>query len=385
MTYRQVVRSPFRLAHEHRHTTGQFSSVATAVALCASLFLVLASCSAQGAPPPTTTTSTTSTTTTTAPVAIAGSSILRARVAPLSPGEVALPPVFEGSAAWLRMVPIAYRSFGSGPDLLLVSGQDGTLSWWGQSLLSDLSGHYRVTVFDLPGVGYSGRATAPLSLSWLADMTAGFALTVGLSDPIVLGWGLGGEIALSLVERHPGFASSLVLVDTTSAGSGTVRPSKSVARLLARPSATPVALSTVLFPATPAGLQARLAWQSSVLSGTTDWMTAPAIEAEGALQASIWKRAPLTAGLSGVTIPALVVSGADDVVFPSEDATRLADELPQATAVVFPDCGYGALIQDAPEFVAAVEKFTGSNASSSTTTSSTSTTTTTSPVSSSTS
>ena len=180
LTYRQVVRSPFRLAHEHRHTTGQFSSVATAVALCASLFLVLAACSAQGPrrlrrrprpprPRPRR-----------RPVAIAGTSILRARVAPLSPGEVALPPVFEGSAAWLRMVPIAYRSFGSGPDLLLVSGQDGTLSWWGQSLLSDLSGHYRVTVFDLPGVGYSGRATAPLSLSWLADMTAGFALTVGL-------------------------------------------------------------------------------------------------------------------------------------------------------------------------------------------------------------
>jgi pimeloyl-ACP methyl ester carboxylesterase len=113
------------------------------------------------------------------------------------------------------MVPIAYERFGSGPDILLVPGQDGALSWWDPALLSDLSSHYTVTVFDLPGAGYSGPATAPLSLGWLADMTAGLVLTLGLSDPTVLGWGLGGQIAMSLAERHPGIASSLVLVDTS--------------------------------------------------------------------------------------------------------------------------------------------------------------------------
>ena len=77
------------------------------------------------------------------------------------------------------------------------------MSWWDPALLSDLSSHYTVTMFDLPGAGYSGPTPSPLSLPWLADMTAGLVLTLGLSDPIVLGWGLGGEIALSLAERHP--------------------------------------------------------------------------------------------------------------------------------------------------------------------------------------
>ena len=162
----------------------------------------------------TTTSSTTTTTTTTLPVPVAGTSMFRARVAALPPGDVVPPAVSEGSGAWSRMVPVAYQTFGSGPDLLLISGQDGTMSWWDPALLSDLSSHYTVTVFDLPGAGYSGPVTRPLSLPWLADMTAGFALTIGLSDPIVLGWGLGGEIALSLAERHPEIASLLVLVDT---------------------------------------------------------------------------------------------------------------------------------------------------------------------------
>ena len=331
-----------------------------ATALSLALLAALAGCSSPSPGPTTTssTTSTSSTTTTTMPVGVIGTSIQRARVAPLPPGALVLPAVTEGSAAWLKMIPIAYRSFGSGPDLLLISGQDGTLSWWGQSLLSDLSSHYHVTLFDLPDVGYSGMATARLSLSWLADTTAGLVLTIGLSDPIVLGWGLGGQIALSLVERHPGFASLLILVDTSAGGAGTVGPSTGVVHLLAQRGATPVALSTLLFPATAVGLQDRLVWQSSVFAGTTDWMTTQAVEAEAMLQAAIWKSSSLAARLPLVTIPALVVSGADDVVFPSGNASELANEIRHASLVIVPDAGYGAMTQDEPAFVAAVEKFT---------------------------
>ena len=257
------------------------------------------------------------------------------------------------------MVPIAYRSFGSGPDLLLIGGQDGTLSWWDPTLLSDLSNHYTVTLFDLPGAGYSGPATAPLSLGWLADITAGLALTIGLSKPVLLGWGLGGEIALSLAERHPGFASSLVLVDTSVGGAGTPEPSPTVVRLLAAPGATPLALSRLLFPPTPTGLQARVSWQNSLFTGTTDWLTDATIKAEATLQAAVWKKSDLAAGLSEVTIPALVVTGADDVIFPRANANLLAVQLLHATLVVFPGAGYAAITQEEPAFVTALEKFTG--------------------------
>ncbi len=307
----------------------------------------------------TTTSSTTTTTTTTLPVPVAGTSMFRARVAALPPGDVVLPAVSEGSGAWSRMVPIAYQTFGSGPDLLLISGQDGTMSWWDPALLSDLSSHYTVTVFDLPGAGYSGPVTSPLSLPWLADVTAGFALTIGLSDPIVLGWGLGGEIALSLAERHPEIASLLVLVDTSAGGTGAWPPTRQVVRQLATPGATPLELSRLLFPATTAGLRERAQWQNNLFSGTPDWLTAPTVKAEAALQATVWKSTMLLDYLPRVKIPAMVVSGADDVVFPSGNANELAAELRHTSLVIVPEAGYGAITQDEPAFVAAVEKFTG--------------------------
>jgi pimeloyl-ACP methyl ester carboxylesterase len=265
------------------------------------------------------------------------------------------------------MVPIAYRTLGSGPDLLLVAGQDASLSWWGQNLVSDLSGHFRVTVFDLPGAGYSGPVAGPLSLTWLADMTGGLAASIGLSRPIVLGWGLGGQIALSLAERHPGLVSSLILVDTSAGGAASVRPSMDVVSRLAQPGASPVALATLLFPPTPVGLANRSTWRSSLFTGTTDWLTAHAIEEEAALQAEAWRSSALAQGLKRVTVPVLVVSGADDVVFPAPDASVLAGDLAHVTQVTFSRAGYGAIVQDEPGFVADVDSFAGGSAVSSTT------------------
>jgi 3-oxoadipate enol-lactonase len=232
------------------------------------------------------------------------------------------------------------------------------MSWWDPALLSDLSSHYTVTMFDLPGAGYSGPATSPLSLPWLADMTAGLALTLGLSDPIVLGWGLGGEIALSLAERHPEIASSLVLVDTSAGGAGAARPARAVVQLLATPGDTPSELSKLLFPPIT-GSQARVQWQSYLFQGSPDWLTAPTIKAEATLQASVWKGTKLQGYLARVKIPTLVVSGADDVVFPPANATELATQLRHASLDILPAAGYDAMAQDEPAFVAAVERFTG--------------------------
>jgi pimeloyl-ACP methyl ester carboxylesterase len=131
-----------------------------------------------------------------------------------------------------------------------------------------------------------------------------------------------------------------------------------VAGLLALPGATPLALSELLFPPTTFGLHKRLLWQNSLLQGTPDWLTERTIQAEARLQAAIWKRSPLTAGLSRVTIPALVVSGTNDVVFPPENAYLLDSELPHVKLRMFIDAGYGAITQDEPAFVTALEKFT---------------------------
>jgi pimeloyl-ACP methyl ester carboxylesterase len=106
-------------------------------------------------------------------------------------------------------------------------------------------------------------------------------------------------------------------------------------------------------------LQERAQWQSYLFQGSPDWLTAPSVKAQAALQVSVWKSTKLLEYLPRVKIPVLVVSGADDVVFPSANATELATRLHHASLDILPGAGYDAMAEDEPAFVAAVERFTG--------------------------
>ena len=229
------------------------------------------------------------------------------------------------------MVPIAFRSLGSGPDLLLIAGQDGSLSWWDSALLRTCRRHYRVTVFDLPGVGYSGAATAPsFSLGWLADMTAGFALAAGLFSPGRARLGTRRRYCVcSLAERHPGLASSLVLVDTSAGGAGAPQPSRSVARLMALPGATPGGPGEASLSENQRRV-ARARPMGEQPLGHTRLADRRRHHRGGHTPAAIWRASPLTRELSRVTIPVLVVSGNDDLVFPPGTCPLLEGELRHA-------------------------------------------------------
>lgn len=345
--------------------------------------LTLAACSAGGssttttggasstAPSLTTSTSTSTTTSTTLPYvtdlqgtakggAYAGLGLVhRVSVSALAPGTSTLPEAAPGSAAYLSRVPVAYRSFGAGPNLVLVNGQDASMASWQLSLVEELASHYRVTLFDLPGTGYSGAPTDPLTVAWLADLTAGLLVSLQLTKPVVLGWGLGGEVALALAERHEALVASLVLADTASGGPAAVPPKAAVSVLLATPGLTPAQLSAAWFPNDPAGQVARLAWLQALFGGSSDWLTEASIVAEGALQSAAWADPSLTSGLASVTVPVLVVTGSDDLVFPPANSRRLAASLSNARLVVLPDAGYAAIFEDGGEFATALENFTG--------------------------
>ncbi len=315
----------------------------------------------------TTTTAPGVTTTSIVPTAVAGSADARActflgtvepvPVMAVPAGEATIDDPLPGSVGYRRVVEIGYRQVGSGRPLLLISGEHASMDWWSPALVQELAQHYRVTMFDLPGVGYSGGPTAPMSIDWLADISAGLSGELDLDKPVVLGWGLGGQIALSLAVRHPTVPGDVVVVDSGLPLPGSSPMIARAAAVLGSRTATPAAVGDEMFPPTEA--VARGEWLRALQQQVPDVVTAAAVGAERRLEARFWSKNDVTADLLEIKVPVLVVAGKEDEVFPPKDASALVAAIPGAQLSLVTGAGYAAAQQDPTEIASILQEFTG--------------------------
>jgi pimeloyl-[acyl-carrier protein] methyl ester esterase len=102
---------------------------------------------------------------------------------------------------------------GRGPDLVLLHGWGLNLGVW-DGLVQEIGARFRVISIDLPGHGRSawnaGRST-PAEMAWQIHDT----LSSVSNRYCLLGWSLGGQIALDLAAAMPSRVERLVLVATT--------------------------------------------------------------------------------------------------------------------------------------------------------------------------
>jgi pimeloyl-[acyl-carrier protein] methyl ester esterase len=106
-----------------------------------------------------------------------------------------------------------YEMQGRGRDLVLLHGWSSNLGIW-QELAARLARRFRVIAIDLPGHGgsdWDARAASPAAQAWRVHET----LTPLTSRYALLGWSLGGQLALDLAAAMPAGIVRLALVSTT--------------------------------------------------------------------------------------------------------------------------------------------------------------------------
>ena len=89
---------------------------------------------------------------------------------------------------------------------------------WGRQVPALVAGGYRVVACDLPGHGGAERPARPGSAYTTAELAASLADTLteaGAASSAVVGFSLGGGVALQLALDRPGRVTALALVDTT--------------------------------------------------------------------------------------------------------------------------------------------------------------------------
>jgi pimeloyl-ACP methyl ester carboxylesterase len=252
---------------------------------------------------------------------------------------------------------IGYRSIGRGRPVVFIQGLAGTIDGWPPSFLDELAvrGH-RVVVFDNEGVGRSTLRTGTLTIRRMARDTARLIRALRLRRPDVVGWSMGGMIAQSFAVNYPKRLRRLVLLATAPGdGKGVVPDAEGQAALA---SGDPGELLLQLFPNDQ--IAARDRYISDVLM-RFDFMgiaPKPVITAQlGAAAQWITGQDPDGARVRRLRARTLVGGGELDHLLPVANQRHLAQLIPHAKLVTYPDAAHGFFFQHEGDFVPRLAAF----------------------------
>ena len=122
-----------------------------------------------------------------------------------------------GKYAEVNGLNVYYETHGSGRPLVLLHGGLGSGEIFGP-VLGRLAESHQVVAPDLQGHGRTADIDRPLDVRLMGDDIAALIDRLGLDRPDVVGYSLGGGVALQTAVRHPDKVRRLVLV------SANVRP-----------------------------------------------------------------------------------------------------------------------------------------------------------------
>ena len=253
--------------------------------------------------------------------------------------------------------PVAYRSIGSGPPLVLIMGYGGTMEGWDRLFVDALARRYRVVAFDNAGVGGTRALPAPLTIDAMADQTGALIDALGLKQANVLGWSMGSMIAQALAVLHPDQVRRLVLCASFPGNGEAVRPSR--AELDAFESGDPQKVMAALFPADQTSAQ------KTYLAALSSYPGAPSAPADvTAAQGHAiddWWDGKDAAGerAAEIAVPTLIADGTEDRLDPLTNSRNLARLIRGAQLALYPDAGHAFLFQERASFIPRIESFLG--------------------------
>jgi 3-oxoadipate enol-lactonase len=225
---------------------------------------------------------------------------------------------------------------------------------WGP-LVPRLAERRRVVDVDLRGHGRSGPARSPLALEDLAADVLRLLDHLDIERAVIVGLSIGGMTGMRLAARHPDRIAAQVLISTSARGETVVKRLR-YAALAAAARAVGVGplaprISPIMFA--PATLRER---PELVREWEGYWKQSHVPSILAVLEA-LNARADITAEISRVRCPTLVVHGARDAAIPLERAQSLARAIPGSELLVLPEAGHLLSLEAPDALFEAIERF----------------------------
>jgi pimeloyl-ACP methyl ester carboxylesterase len=266
----------------------------------------------------------------------------------------------------------AYRRFGnsSGLPLLCLQHFTGTLDNWDPAVSDPLASGREVILFDNAGIGRSS-GEVPETVAGMAAHVMAFLDGLHLDRCDVLGFSLGGMIAQQIANDRPSIIRRMILVGTAPRGGEDIMhlEKPSLAKHLQDPRNTGYAvLQKIFFAPTSASQTAGEAFIARLMQRKDDRdpPSGPNVAKAQITAFREWEHfsGERFADLKGLHHPTLVVQGVHDEMIPVRNSYWLAENLPNAALLAYPDAGHGSLFQYPESLTRHAAAFLSSNSES---------------------
>lgn len=253
---------------------------------------------------------------------------------------------------------LAYRRWGkadsSQPPLLLLQHFRGGMDHWDPLMTDGLAEGREVILYNGRGIASSGGQPRT-RIEDMADDAAAFVRALGLQQIDVLGFSLGGFVALDLTRRHPERVRKLMLLGTGPRGGD---PDMEPQVLTTAPRPVPVFedfLYLFFGRSAQAEQAAREFWQRRHQRVDQDPPSSPEV-ARAQIEANMLYLPRLSeddpfAYLRNIQQPTFILNGVNDVMIPTVNSFYMARNLPNAQLFIYPDCGHAAQFQCPQRFL----------------------------------
>jgi non-heme chloroperoxidase len=262
--------------------------------------------------------------------------------------------------AYLEVEPgnsIYYEHYrGDGPPIVLVHGWGMSCRVWDVNLPALLDAGHEVVSLDHRCCGHSDKDFDVMSTEAVAGDVGKLIETVGLKNPIVLGWSFGAAVTAQVAVDLGSALRGIVLV-----GPPTPRYTQTEGFPHGGTAEVMEETLTALAQTRPEFLHALSegVCHQDVGKNTIEWMwqifmqTSPRADAALADLGAIDHREALLS----VTIPVLICKGAHDAIVDPAIADRAGELLPNSHVLTFEDSGHAPFLEERQKFDTALLGF----------------------------
>jgi pimeloyl-ACP methyl ester carboxylesterase len=251
-------------------------------------------------------------------------------------------------------VRIYYEDSGQGVAVVLLPGLGMATPAW-EPVRERLAAHHRVVVIDPRGAGQSDKPDEPYTGETMAGDVIAVLDAAGIESAHLVGHSMGGMIIQEVAIRHAPRALSVVLAATYAATDEWSQRVLDVRRLLIEQLGLEQQFRvSVLFVFSPRSFRTMRDWIASLEARLRDNPPDP----RGYLhQLDFCRQHDARDRLRRVAVPALVVTGAEDILTSAIQGRELAGLIPGARYQEYPQASHGVVWEEAEAFAGLVTDF----------------------------